>query len=60
MDLNLKVIILINISLKNNISQNIEFTVKNLNSLKQKYKSFSSIKEGVFWQEIWYLNHQIF
>ncbi len=35
-------------SKKNNISQNIEFTVKNLNSLKQKYKSFSSIKEGVF------------
>ena len=31
-------------SKKNNISQNIEFTVKNLNFLKQKYKIFFFIK----------------
>tara|TARA_B100000579_G_scaffold432658_1_gene449889 strand:+ start:80 stop:1531 length:1452 start_codon:yes stop_codon:yes gene_type:complete len=35
-------------SKKNNINQKIELTVKNTNSLKSKYKNFSSIKEGVF------------
>ncbi len=35
-------------SKKDSLIQNIELTVKNSNSLKLKYKSFSSIKEGVF------------
>ena len=35
-------------SKKDNVVQSIDLTVKNLNSLKSKYKNFSSIKEGVF------------
>jgi len=35
-------------SKKDNVVQSIDLTVNNLNSLKLKYKNFSSIKEGVF------------
>ena len=35
-------------SKKDNVVQSIDLTVKNLNSLKLKYKNLSSIKEGVF------------